>query len=252
MSWKNNTRALALMGLLLLGSGCGYIRNVRDDFLDLGTFAVGVVPPSAPFSEGSKSSGVIPPAYGLYIEATDFLHLGALYKATGDLEWDRRGLAVVVDERTKLGFGPAHQIRIHQTPTYANAYKTSGNELDGWRQHMASLKDPLFSRSAKQLLFSKDVLYARPPDPDTPPEEQIKGLHRGWQDWETVSIEIAIPEPFLLHTGFYLRAGFDPSQIFDLVLGLVGLDLYDDNAYTFSGELRHPSADAEAESEETE
>ncbi|MBT4821295.1 MAG: hypothetical protein HON70_36635, partial [Lentisphaerae bacterium] len=60
-----------------------------------------------------------------------------------------------------------------------------------------------------------------------------------WQDWETISAEIAFPEPFILHSGFYLRAGFDPSQIFDLALSVIGLDLYQDAAYTWCGDYKY-------------
>ena len=64
-------------------------------------------------------------------------------------------------------------------------------------------------------------------------------LHRGWQDWETISVEVAIPEPFLLHSGFYGRIGFDLSECFDLLLSICCIDLYDDAAYTWSGELKY-------------
>jgi hypothetical protein len=218
--------------------------------LDIGTIAVGVVPPVVPFSEGGKEGakavGFVPPAFGVYLEATDFVHLGAIYKATVDLEWDRRGLGVVADERLKLGIGPVHWLRINQHPLYTNVYKAPGNEMDGWRHHMEGLRDPIFNRPAKLLLFD-NTTHARPKPPNAPPGTQTSGLHfgrlhRGWQDWETFSLEAAISEPFLLHTGVYVRAGFDISQVFDFALGIIGLDLYSDNAYTFSGDLRFPDA----------
>ena len=53
-----------------------------------------------------------------------------------------------------------------------------------------------------------------------------------------LDVEIAIPEPFFFHSGINLRVGCDPSQIFDLLLGVIGLDLYQDDAYRFNGDLR--------------
>jgi len=42
------TAVVALAALSLGASGCGYLKNVRDDALDCGTFAVGFVPPVVP------------------------------------------------------------------------------------------------------------------------------------------------------------------------------------------------------------
>ena len=55
------------------------------------------------------------------------------------------------------------------------------------------------------------------------------------------SLEVAIPEPFILHSGINARVGFDVSEVFDLALGLICIDFYDDNAFTFFwGKLQHP------------
>jgi hypothetical protein len=243
------TKFLQILAIapVFASASCGYLRNVRDDFLDIGTLAVGAVPPVMPFSgkdgDGAKSVGFIPPAIGVYVEATDFWHFGALYKNTVDAEWDRRGLGVVADERTKLGFGPCHSVQIDQKPIYTNDYKSSGNELDGWREHMIALKDPIFDRSAKQMMFD-GTTFARPMQPNSPKGSQ-PGLHRGWQDWETFSLELGISEPFFFHTGLYFRIGFDPSQVFDFVLCLIGIDLYQDNAYFYStGALKYSNSEA--------
>ena len=218
---------VALIGCALAGSsGCGYLKNVRDDAMDCFMLGVGVVPPVAPGEEENKAIGFLPPSIGAYVQVTDFLHLGALFKASADLEWDRRGAGVLVDQRTKIGLGPLHHVQIKQTPICVNAYKDEGNQMDGWREHMRTLRDPVFNAPAKELIF-----HSTTPRPF---------LANGWQDWEMISVEIAIPEPFILHSGFNVRAGIDPSQMFDFVLGLVGVDLYDDNAYRFSGELQFP------------
>jgi hypothetical protein len=225
---------VALVGLSLSATGCGYLKNLRDDALDCGTFAVGIVPPVVPTAEGPKVVGFLPPAIGAYVQVTDFFHLGALFKATGDAEWDRRGLGLTVDRRTELGLGPIHHVYIEQTPIAANDYKTTANELDGWRAHMDKLTDPVFGAPAKTLIY-------------VPVEDTVTGckslpyLPRGWQDWETISVELAVPEPFILHTGFYVRAGVDVSQVFDLVLSVFCIDLYGDAAYEcWSGEPKYP------------
>lgn len=258
---------VALVGLLVSTTGCGYVKNVRDDVLDVGTFAVGIVPPVVGGEDGPQAVGFLPPCFGAYLEVTEFLHLGYLVKATGDLEWDRRGLGVMKDVRRKAGLGPWHTIGIEQTPIFADDYKTPGSPMEGWREHMRSMRDPIFNRPAKILIYGagadEEVMDAdelrwaeiraridgqtdvRQGLLDVP---ELPDLHRGWQDWETISFEIAIPEPFLLHSGFYLRAGFDPSQIFDMVLGLVGVDLYRDAAYEcMSGDYKYLTAQQKAE-----
>lgn len=218
---------VALIGVAVAGSsGCGYLKNVRDDAMDCFMFGVGVVPPVVPGKEGNQAVGFLPPSLGLYVQVTDFFHFGALYKASADLEWDRRGAGVLIDQRSKIGFGPLHRVRIKQTPICVNAYKDEGNQMDGWREHMRNLRDPVFDAPAKELIFR-----------DMKPQPF---LANGWQDWEMISVEIAIPEPFILHSGFNVRAGIDPSQILDFALGLVGIDLYDDNAYRLWGELQFP------------
>jgi hypothetical protein len=210
---------------VLAASGCGYLKNVRDDGLDCVILGVGYTPPVAPGDPDNRAVGFLPPSIGLYLEATEFLHLGGIYKASGDLEWDRRALGAVVDVRGKAGIGPLHYQMVRQSVGCGNAYKTEGNQMDGWREHMRNLRDPIFQRPAKELVFRSH--YGLP------------FLHRGWQDWEVIGFELAIPEPFILHSGFNVRAGVDPSQVVDFVLGFLCIDYYDDNAFRLGGELQH-------------
>ncbi len=230
--WRTALVLVVLSGLALSATGCGYLKNVRDDLMDCGTLAVGIVPPVVPTETGTKAVGFLPPAIGVYAQATDLFHLGAIYKATGDLEWDRRGVGLTVDQRAKIGLGPAHWVWIEQDPIAVNAYKRRGNQMDGWRQHMNELRDPILGSPAKTMIFEPTL-------DETTGWESLRYLPLGWQDWEFFSLEVAVPEPFILHSGLYLRAGFDPSQVFDLVLGLFTIDLYDDAAYTLGGALQH-------------
>ena len=216
---------VAALVILFFTSGCGYVKNVRDDFLDIGTFAVGGAVPSSPPEEESKTAGFILPI-GIYAQATDIFHVGALMKNTYDLEWDRRGLAIARDDRAKFSFGPGHFVRINQAPVAANAYKKEGNELDGWRDYMRQWQGPITEAPAKELIFRQASGF-------------LPYFYKGWRDWDGVSLEVAISDPFVLHSGIYARAGVHPAQAFDFVLSLFYLDfLYHDAAYHFDGTPR--------------
>jgi hypothetical protein len=223
-----------------MGCATGYLKNMRDDVLDLGTLAVGLVPPVVPGEDGEPVAvGLIPPAFGLYFQFTEFFHLGALYKITGDLAWDRRGYGTIVDKRTKIGVGPFHYVNIQQTPKTGSPYKFPGSVMAGWQEHMNDLRDPVFHAPAKTMIFEP---VGRDPDKFYIDDYDYTGLpylHRGWQDWEFISMEVAIPCPFICHHGFYFRAGVDPSQILDLAFSMIGLDLYADAAYNLDGSLKY-------------
>ncbi|MFW6189336.1 MAG: hypothetical protein ACOC7T_02795 [Planctomycetota bacterium] len=221
-----------------LSTGCGHLKNIRDDVLDVGTVAVGVVPPVVPGEEGDRAVGFFPPAFGAYAQATDLLHLGAIYKATGDAEWDRRGYGLTVDVRRKFGIGPIHDVYIEQKPYFVNAYKRPDSPMAGWRGRMEDLSDPIFDQPAKVLIFEPEHWQAWGYAADNG-WRSLPWLSHGWQSWETLSLEVAIPEPFILHSGFYARVGFDPSETFDLLLSIFGIDLYGDAAYNFDGSLKY-------------
>ena len=89
----------------------------------------------------------------------------------------------------------------------------------------------MFGAISKTMIFKPEKWEAYGYSAGGEAWESLPWLSQGWQDWETISIEVAIPEPFILHSGFYARVGVDPSQVFDLFLGLFGLDLYGDAAY---------------------
>lgn len=241
---KKGGKVLALVvlaGLLVMAVGCGHLKNVRDDLLDTHTVAVGYVPPVVPDEQEPQAVGFLPPALGAYLQLTEFMHVGALFKVTGDLEWDRRGLGVTIDKRRKLGLGPIHDVLIEQTPIWVNAYKDPDSNLEGWRRHMENLKDPVFGAPAKVLIFEPESTTwgGRGGQGYSWTWKSLPWLYKGWQDWEMLSLEVAIPEPFILHSGFYFRLGCDPSQFVDLLLSTVGWDLYSDAAYKWNGELKY-------------
>ncbi|MFO7822239.1 MAG: hypothetical protein R6V56_09340 [Lentisphaeria bacterium] len=235
---RNLVRLTAVGCIAVLVAGCGYMKNVRDDALDIGTVAVGVVTPVAPGEEENQGIGFIPPSLGLYLQATDFLQAGWINKATGDAEWDRRSLGLIGDVRKKIGLLFAHDIYIKQYPYVVNGYKDPDSEMDYWREHMDKLTPFYADISAKTLIYepkdAEGVTMA-----NFTKRKSLPYFHNGWQNWETFSVELALPEPFILHSGFYARVGVDPSEVFDFALGLLCLDLYDDNAYSLNGELQH-------------
>src|SRR5262245_56192830 len=87
--------AAALLALAIATQGCGYAKNLRNDLMDCFILGAGVVTPVMPGDPNPQATGSIPPSFGIYIEATELLHLGALYKASGDIEMDRRATGVV-------------------------------------------------------------------------------------------------------------------------------------------------------------
>ncbi|MGM0453900.1 MAG: hypothetical protein ACQERN_12110 [Thermodesulfobacteriota bacterium] len=216
---------LVVCGFILSTAGCGYMKNVRDDFLDIGTFAVGGAVPSTPPAEDAEAAGHILPI-GIYAQATDIFHLGAIQKSTWDLEWDRRGLSVTEDVRAKYSFGPGHFVRIDQAPVAANVYKMEGNDVDGWRDYMRQWEGPISGAPAKELIFRQESGF-------------MPYLYKGWRDWDGISLEVAISDPFVLHSGVYARAGVHPAQVVDFALSLFCLDfIYHDNAYHLDGTPR--------------
>jgi len=226
---KGASTALAILlaaAVVTGASGCGYLSNVGDDFLDCFSLAVGVTPPVVPGGEKDTAVGIFPPSLGVYAEASEFLHLGAVVKHSADVEWDRRGLGLLADRRLKLGIGPFHYIRLYQEPIAVNDYKERKNGLDAWREHMAGLKDPVFDSPGKRLVFDDN-------------KKELPFMHRGWQNWLSFNAEVAVPEPFITHSGFNARVGFNLCEVFDFAVGLLGLDLYTDNAYYLDGTLRY-------------
>ena len=253
---------MLLLGILYVCSGCGYVKNVRDDFNDCFIAGVGITPPVIKTADGSRAMGPIPCSAGVYIEATNFCHLGALKKCSGDAVWERRGHGLVADQRTKLGLGPWHSIKIRQDPARATCYLRTGNYLDEWREHMRNLRDPIWESPAKTLIYNEAVYAERlaakaavgeptsavsardrdwwratssEDDPGALAEDaepqRLPYMYRGWQHWQFFALELALPELLFTKTGYNVRFGFDPSEVFDLIAGIFAFDPYDDRAF---------------------
>jgi len=212
-----------LAGLLLATTGCRYLANRYYDFRDLGSVAVGIT------AENSQT-GLWPPDLGLYVEATDFLHLGAITHNGYTAEWDLRGSGVYMESRTRLGllfWQAVHIDQDYMDAQYKNYFKTPNNQWEKW------MRNPVMcwaEAPAKDLTYDhwiQDMQYG------------VFLRHRGWQYWEYCGAEAAICEPFLTHLGVYARAGFDVSEFSDFLLGWFCIDFkHDDLTPAMFDELR--------------
>jgi len=226
----------------------GYVKNLRDDVMDCGTVAIGGVPPVTRVKDRMATTGLLPPCAGAYLQISDVAHLGAIRKKTTDVEWDRRGAGVMLDQRTKLGMGPLHHVSIRQIPVKANEYKHPDGLMKGWQEHMDSLIDPRIGVGAKTLIYkpkrARIWLWKRKLSVTC---ETLPFMPNGWQNWSQASLEIGVPDPLFTHAAVYARVGFDLAEVADLLFSIVGLDLFGDAAYTRSGILKYlPKEDVPA------
>jgi len=212
------TLTVMLLGLVILTTGCGnkYLQNRCDDFRDVFNMGIGVT---------ASEESPYPPGMGLYLEMTDYFHLGAMRFHGYMAEWDRRGCGLKTLDETKLGFGPFHKWCIDEKNTCAGMYKSG--KMTKWERRMeertyteliptGNMVSGTGSKGhpGKRMRFEDAILYSYP---------------RGWQDWGFVGADVAVSEPFLLHIGLKFRAGVDLSQIMDFTLGLFTIDFYGDD-----------------------
>ena len=203
---------LLLLGVLLNTMGCRYLTNRYYDFRDTLDMGVGV-------STENSTTGIVPPALGLYFEATDFLHLGAISHYGPVAEVDLRGSGVYHENRQRLGFGPWQALHLDQDYSVdtKNYFKTPNTRWANW---MKSVNQSLCHTPAKDLIYSrwaKDMPYG------------CFLRHRGYQYWEYMGTEAAICDPFFSHFGLYLRLGIDISEVSDFMLGWCGVDFKHDD-----------------------
>ena len=197
----------------LLSSGCArYCSNRLHDFCDIFQAGAGI-------TCENPGSGVIPPALGLHVQATEFLNLGAVHFTGNTAEMDGRGFFAGAESRTRLGFGPLQAVRVDQDYDggHANYYKAPETP---WANRMSSRNMLWGKKPAKSLTYQ---YWANNMHMGAPL------MHRGWQYWENLNVELALCEPFVTHLGFSLRLGFDPSEISDFIGGIFCIDFKRDD-----------------------
>ncbi len=206
----------ALCAILLPLTGCLYVENRAADLRDIFQFGVGV-------THESPKGGILPPSLGVYVQASELLNIGAIHYDGVTAELDGRGLFAGPESRTQIGLGPYQLLRIDQD--YDNGSENYFKKEDSlWTKRMNSKKmrsRGLFpNKPAKELDYK---FWANPWHEGWPI------MHRGWQYWENIGVQIALSEPFVTHHGLTLKFGFDPSEIFDFLLGFAGVDFKQDD-----------------------
>lgn len=196
--------------------GCNYLRGRLDDFNDIYTLGIGgTIIRDSPYPSG----------LGVYVEATEMMHVGAMFYRGYMLELDRRGAAVTrVEEDLRWGLGPFKEWRLKEHYEPADAYKAG--DVRRWQQRM-DLKEyhPLLVGWERERGLEGPVPAKRMRFDDI----VVSHYPRGWQDWGYVGVDVAISEPFVLHAGIRVKAGIDLSQILDFLIGIFGADLYEDD-----------------------
>ncbi|MBN1477199.1 hypothetical protein JXA47_10635 [Candidatus Sumerlaeota bacterium] len=230
------TLLIVILSATLL-SGCNYLRQRSDDFRDIWVLSIGG-------THTMDVSAVIPPSLGVYADALWF-GAGAITHNGGSLELlDGRGTFIGVESRTRIGLILYQWWRIHQAyeghtlgdeipdPLVTNRFKdpapldpaiaewldrTSQNGYTRWLFPQGRF-DP-----RKRLIFMDDDF-----------QEGWVPLLRGWNHLWTAQLQAAAGFP-LTHISFYVRAGFDVSEVMDFILGLTTYDMYrDDVDYSLS------------------
>lgn len=202
---------LALACLIPL-TGCRYGTNRVNDFADIFQIGAGV-------TSENPGSGVLPPSLGLYVQATDFINLGALYFNGASAEVDGRGLFAGREERVRFGLGPWQRLMIDQD--YENGSENYFKKEQGaWTKRLNSRAMRWWGKPAKELEYEFWSDHHH---------EGYPVMHRGWQHWANWNVELGLSEPFLTHLGFNFRAGFDPSEISDFLLGFLAIDFKRDD-----------------------
>jgi len=185
----------------MLFSGCAYSKNRYYDFRDIFDLEAG-----ATFAK-PKAGIYFPQGIGLYAEATKWLQLGAIYFNNMESKGGTAGLdlrSTWVGKEARLRYGVLWwQKYLIKQEGKMDKYKANSYEKHGI--------DLCYRDDIKQGMW------------------QAAPSFRGKNYWEFIGLEAAISEPFLLHAGVKLRAGIDPCQIMDFLLGFTTLDIYGDD-----------------------
>ncbi len=193
-------------------TGCRYGANRCADFRDIFQFGVGVT------IENPKT-GFAPPSLGVHAQATEFINLSAMHFEGKSAEWDGRGFFAGPETRTRFGLGPWQRLRIDQN--YKEGGENYFKKKDAlWTQRLNKRVNRWWHKPAKELEYE---FWANPAHEGWPI------MHRGYQYWENIGVEVCVSEPFITHHGLALRLGFDPSEIFDWLGGFFMYDFKRDD-----------------------
>jgi hypothetical protein len=208
-------RYISLPALIVIAcflfSGCSYTQNRYHDFRDIFDVEMGVT-----FAR-PKNGGfyILPHSLGAYVEATQFLQLGAIgFNNTdtlgGTAGLDLRSSWIGKEARVRYGIGPFQKYFIKHDG-YMSTYKSTSAQKEGI-----------------DLCYRDDPMQGM---------WQTLPYFRGRNYWEYIGAEVAICEPLATHFGLKFRFGFDPCQVIDFCIGWFFLDMYgDDLAGTKIGE----------------
>lgn len=209
-------RWAAPAGLLLIvgfSTGCNrYGINRYYDFRDMLALGVGI-------ATENPGTGFAPPSLGVYLEVTDFVHLGAITHNGLTAESDLRGSFAGPERRTRFGFAWWQMLRIQQD--YAKGTHNVFKDPEfPWVDRMGQYGMRYRGHPAKRLnyeYFSHGF------------QQGMVLLPRGWHYWEYIGAEVAISEPFLTHFGVMVKFGFDVSELSDFILGIFNVDFKKDD-----------------------
>lgn len=208
---KQLARMMMLMGLaasVLATTGCRYMANRYYDFRDVFQVGAGV-------TAENPVTGPLPPALGLYVNVTEYLHLGAIHFNGVVAEADMRGTFVGPQSTTQFGFLWWQQYQNYEDYKNASVMNSFKDAEFPWCSRLESVPLMYRGRPAKSLHYEFWSMAA---------QRGCFLVPRGYQYWGATGVQLAICEPFLTHAGIMLKLGIDPSEFSDFVLGLACID----------------------------
>lgn len=230
---KHMARAMMLMSLaatVFATTGCRYVANRYYDIRDVFEIGAGIT------GENSET-GVMPPALGLYVQATDFLTLGAITFNGYIAELDHRGTFVGPQSTTQMGFLFWQRYQNYEDYRNALVMNSFKDAEFPWSQRMSGVDLMWMGRPAKSLNYENWALATQ--------RGTFLAPH-GWQYWGSTGFQFALSDPLLTHAGFMIKAGFDLSEVSDFILGILCIDALkhddmsrDEYAAMYTGRVPH-------------
>lgn len=208
---KHMARTMMLLTLaasVFATTGCRYLSNRYYDFRDIFQVGVGV-------TGENPVTGVVPPALGIHVQATDFFTLGAITFNGVVAELDHRGTFVGPQSTTQMGFLWWQRYQNYEDYRNASVMNAFKDAEFPWSQRMTDIDLVWRGRPAKSLNYDNWALAMQRGSFLAP---------SGWQYWATTGFQFAICDPLLTHAGFMVRASFDISEVSDFALGLLCID----------------------------